>query len=90
MKYAETDHAQVFCKDMFGATITAAWLVLFSRCLMAVCVITSLCGWSLISRTVATVSVMDTKRERNDWKPQGMAGYLCALPVCLCVLICGF
>lgn len=75
---------------MFGATITVGWLVLLSRCLLTVCATTSLCGWSLIMWTIATVSVMDNKRDWNDWKPRGMAGYLCVLPVSLCVSICDF
>lgn len=62
----------------------------FEQMLTDSCATRSLCGWSLIIRTVATVSVMDAKRDRNDWKPRGMAGYLCALPVSLCVSICDF
>lgn len=37
-------------------------------------------------RTGATVALMDTKRDRNDWKPQGMAGlFVCAASLSLCV-----
>lgn len=34
-------------------------------------------------RTVTTVYLMDTERDRNDCEPQGVSGYLCVVPISL-------